>query len=299
MESWDQKFCDCKTDPNNICCPLPYLRRLFLCIFQLSALVNSFWLQKVFLTYLAFLQKLFRLRTHYSSVMPKAQYCLSSGKQTPFPGLLWVAVWDCCPGPAAEEGATPSPEQTVPPHLGTSTASPWRQLGMISWLLHTGSQKLAAPALALSATHSVILAWHRQRRHHCWLQSTLDCSYGNQGQYFGQASHLPCSNTPFQATATGYSHRQDIGLGGPSTAELIIAKEPCKRKYISTQIKFLGVILGIIWPAELWQQGLKCMLRLPDLHASQSSSVKQQFSSRASLVIHCEIFCSEEKLLSS
>lgn len=98
MESWDQKFCDCKTDPNNICCPLPYLRRLFLCIFQLSALVNSFWLQKVFLTYLAFLQKLFRLRTHYSSVMPKAQYCLSSGKQTPFPGLLWVAVWDCCWG---------------------------------------------------------------------------------------------------------------------------------------------------------------------------------------------------------
>lgn len=39
-------------------------------------------------------------------------------------------MWDCCPGPAAEEGATPSPEQTVPPHLGTSTASPWRQLGM-------------------------------------------------------------------------------------------------------------------------------------------------------------------------
>lgn len=188
-------------------------------------------------------------------------------------------------------------------HLSTLSLPTWAPAQLlqgdswswISWLLHTRSQKLAAPALAqaLLPGHSLqhtlcSLSDTVQRRHHCWFKSTLDCSCGNQGQFFGQASHLACSNTPFQATATGYSHRQDIGLGGPSTAELIVAKEPCKRKYTSTQIKFLGVILGIIWPAELWQQGLNSMLRLPDLHASQRSSVKQQFSTRASLVIHCE-----------
>lgn len=77
-----------------------------------------------------------------------------------------------------------------------------------------------------------------QRRHHCWFKSTLHCSRRNQGQYFGQTSHLACSNTPFQATATGYSHSQDIGLGGPSTAEVVVAKEYHKRKYTSTEIKF-------------------------------------------------------------
>lgn len=83
-----------------------------------------------------------------------------------------------------------------------------------------------------------------QRRHHCWFKSTLDCSCRNQGQYFGQASHLDCSNTPFQATATGYYHRRDIGLGGPSTAEVIVVKEHCKRKYTSPQIKFFRYHTG-------------------------------------------------------
>lgn len=83
-----------------------------------------------------------------------------------------------------------------------------------------------------------------QRRHQCWFKNTLDCSCGNQGQYFGQASHLACSNTSFQATTTGYSHRQDLGLGGPSTAELIAAKEHCKRRDTSTQIKFFRCYTG-------------------------------------------------------
>lgn len=153
-------------------------------------------------------------------------------------------VRDCCPAPAGK-GATRSPEQTVPPNLGTSTASPGRHLGLDLLTPPHEEPNAGRPspgtscaAGALSAPCSVILAWHCAKKTSLLIKSTLDCSCRNQGQYFRQASHLACSNTPFQATATGYNHRRDTGLGGPSTAEVIVAKEHCKRKYTSTQIKF-------------------------------------------------------------
>lgn len=161
--------------------------------------------------------------------MPRTYYCLSSARQILFPDPLQVAgsgvgllprtcwwrrshtlVWADCPFQPGKQHSFP----VEIPGAGSS-GFPMQEAKCQQTQVST-----------LSAKCSMALAWHcAKKRHCCWFKSTLDWSHRKQGEYFGQASPLACSNTSLQATATDYSQRQDLGLDGPSTAEVIAERK--------------------------------------------------------------------------
>lgn len=169
---------------------------------------------------------------------------------------------------------TPTPSSATRTFMEKSNS-----LKMQRGVLSASGQTLAGTALAPatlpehSATCATILAWHcakkNKKRHYCWFKSPPDCAV------IGQAS------------ATGCSEGQDIGRDGPRTSEVTAARKEgrqSKRKDKSTQINFfLGVLLGIIWPSELWQKGYRLStLQLSDLRVWPNRSAEKQFSSTAS-----------------